>query len=114
MKWLRGLYLGEKAEAAKYKVFGRIRKNRFQLNTYLIALSDNPSNLLELFSANVLNQPYFKKKKNTKDLYIVGIAIGYKEGLEVIRQIIDEVYQNTGGFDIRGYLHFGKNPDRAG
>jgi hypothetical protein len=109
MKWLRGLYLGERAKKSKYKVFGRIRRNRFQLNTYLIALSDNPSNLLDLFSANLLNQPYYKKKKNTKNLYIVGLAVGYDEGLEVVRQIIDDVYQNTGGFDIRGFLHFGSD-----
>ena len=40
-------------------MFGRIRRGRFQLDTYLITLSDNPDNLLDMFSANVLKQPYF-------------------------------------------------------
>ena len=44
-------------------MFGRIRRGRFQLDTYLITLSDNPDNLLDMFSANVLKQPYFKKQK---------------------------------------------------
>lgn len=114
MKWYKKLYMGEEAQKAKYKVFGRIRRNRFQIDTYLITLSDNPDNLLDMFSANILNQPYFKKnrRKQTRNLYVVGLAVGYKEGLSVITQIIDDVYTNTGGFDIRGYLKFGQNSRR--
>ena len=77
MKWYRNLYLGEGAKQAKYKMFGRIRRGRFQLDTYLITLSDNPDNLLDMFSAN-----------------------------------IDDVYQQTGAFDIPGYLKFGRNRTR--
>lgn len=111
MKWYRNLYLGEGAKKAKYKIFGRVRRNRFQMNTYLITLSENPSNLLDMFSANMLKQPYFKKKqgRHIKDLYVVGLAVGYEEGLEVIRTIIDDVYRETGGFDLRGFLKFGQN-----
>ena len=84
-------------------MFGRIRRGRFQLDTYLITLSDNPDNLLDMFSANVLKQPYFKKQKgiHAREIYVVGLAKGYAEGLEV-------VYQQTGAFDIPGYLKFGR------
>lgn len=110
MKWYRKLYLGEGAKKAKYKMFGRIRRNRFTIDTYLITLSDNPNNLMDMFSANVLNQPYYKKKKgaHTKELYVVGLAAGYEEGLGVIRTIIDDVYRETGAFDIRCFLKFGQ------
>ena len=92
-------------------MFGRIRRGRFQLDTYLITLSDNPDNLLDMFSANVLKQPYFKKQKgiHAREIYVVGLAKGYAEGLEVITAIIDDVYQQTGAFDIPGYLKFGRN-----
>ena len=114
MKWYRTLYLGEGAKQAKYKMFGRIRRGRFQLDTYLITLSDNPDNLLDMFSANVLKQPYFKKQKgiHAREIYVVGLAKGYAEGLEVITAIIDDVYQQTGAFDIPGYLKFGRNRTR--
>ena len=114
MKWYRNLYLGEGAKQAKYKMFGRIRRGRFQLDTYLITLSDNPDNLLDMFSANVLKQPYLKKQKgiHAKEIYVVGLAKGYAEGLEVITAIIDDVYQQTGAFDIPGYLKFGRNRTR--
>ena len=114
MKWYKKLYVGEKAQKAKYRVFGRIRRNRFQPDTYLITLSDNPNNLLDMFPANILNQPYFKKNKGKQSdgLYVVGLAVGYEEGLEVITRIIDDVYSNTAGFDIRGYLKFGQYSGR--
>ena len=114
MKWYRNLYLGEGAKQSKYKMFGRIRRGRFQLDTYLITLSDNPDNLLDMFSANVLKQPYFKKQKgiHAREIYVVGLAKGYVEGLEVITAIIDDVYQQTGAFDIPGYLKFGRKRTR--
>ena len=60
-----------------------------------------------MYSANVLLQPHLKEKKVLKDIYVVGIAKGRMEALELVRDIIDEVYHNTGGFDISGYLKFG-------
>lgn len=109
MKWYRKLYLGDNAKKAKYKIFGRICRGRFQTDTFLITLSDNPDNLLEVYAANILLQPYFKKKAHHDKIYVVGLAKGYLEALEVVRLVIDEVYQNTGTFDIRKYLRFGQN-----
>ena len=114
MKWYRKLYLGDNAKKEKYKVFGRIRKGRFQLDTYLITISHNPNNLLDIYSANVLKQPYFKKKSNLNRIYVVGLAKGYDEALEIVRVIIDEVYQQTGAFDISSYLRFGQVLRRKG
>lgn len=34
------------------------------------------------------------------DFRILGIADNYWEALEVVRQMIDEMYQMTGGFDL--------------
>lgn len=107
MKWYRKLYLGDNAKKAKYKVFGRIRKGNFSPDTFLITLSNTGENLLEITSVNFLFQPHFKNKKNLDKIYVVGIAKGREEALELVRLIVDEVYRATGGFDIAGYLHFG-------
>ena len=107
MKWYRRLYLGDNAKKAKYKMFGRIRKGRFQLDTFLIMLPSNPNNLLDIVSANYVLQPHFKKNIYKEELYVVGLANGKDEALELVRTIVDEVYHNTGGFDISGYLKFG-------
>ena len=107
MRWYRNLYLGDNAKKAKYKVFGRIRKGRFTSDTFLITLPSSEENLLDITSANFLLQPYFKKKIN-----LVGLAKGREEALYLVRDIIDEVYSNTKGFDIAGYLHFGVGRNR--
>ena len=112
MKWYKKLYLGENAEKSRYKVFGRIRMNKFSFNTYLIVLPSNKENLLDIISANMLLQPYFKKKINLDKIYVVGLAKGREEALYLVRDIIDEVYSNTKGFDIAGYLHFGVGRNR--
>lgn len=107
MKLYKGLYMGDEARKAKYKILGRVVKKRLSFDTYLITLPSNPSNILDVYSANVLLQTHFKEKKVLKDIYVVGIAKGRMEALELVRDIIDEVYHNTGGFDIGGYLKFG-------
>ena len=48
MKWYKKLYLGENAEKSRYKVFGRIKMNKFSFNTYLIVLPSNKENLLDI------------------------------------------------------------------
>ena len=52
MKWYRYLYLGDNARKAKYKTFGLIRKSRFTIDTYIVAISVNPDNILDVYSAN--------------------------------------------------------------
>lgn len=108
MRWYKKLYLGEVAAKTKYKIFGRIRRSVFTNDTFLIVLSENNHNLLDIISANTLKQPYYKKKGNLDRIYVVGLAVGHNEALEVVRNIIDELYTSTGGFDIRGYLKFGQ------
>ena len=62
MKWYRNLYLGENAAKAKYKIFGHIRKSMLDSDTFLITISENENNLLDIISANEVLQPHFKKK----------------------------------------------------
>jgi len=75
-------------------------------------IPSSEENLLDITSANFLLQPYFKKKINLDKIYVVGLAKGREEALYLVRDIIDEVYSNTKGFDIAGYLHFGVGRNR--
>ncbi len=107
MKWYKNLYMGDNAKKEKYKVFGHIVKERFQKDTFLIILSRSSGNLLEIVNSNFIFQPHFKKKSVKSKIYVVGLAKGREEALELVCVIIDDVYQNTGAFNIREYLHFG-------
>ena len=41
---------------------------------------------------------------NTDKIYIVGLASDRKEAFDVVRDIIEDVYVHTHGFDLRSYL----------
>lgn len=94
------------------KYLAEYEKGEFTSDTFLITLPSSEENLLDITSANFLLQPYFKKKINLDKIYVVGLAKGREEALYLVRDIIDEVYSNTKGFDIAGYLHFGVGRNR--
>ena len=45
-----------------------------------------------------------KSYPGKKQMQIIGLAKGYAEALELVRSIIEEVYQNTGDVDVKSYL----------
>ena len=107
MKWYRKLYLGDNAKDEKYRIIGKVRTSKFQIDTYLITLSNNPNNLMDIYSAKFLLQPHFKKAHILDDIYVIGIAKGRDEAFQVIEMIISEVYTKTGEFKLREYYNFG-------
>lgn len=58
--------MGDEARKAKYKILGRVVKKKLSFDTYLITLPSNPSNILDVYSANVLLQPHLKEKRFLK------------------------------------------------
>ena len=63
-------------------------------------MSDQNENLLDIYESRFLRTTHL----NTDDIYIVGIAKEKTEAYEVVRQIIEDVYIHTGGFNIREFL----------
>ena len=100
MKWYENLYVGESIEHKTEKIKWKIKHNAGQINIYVIALASNPQNLLDIIPAQELMQKAYPKK----EMYIIGLAQGMQEAQLVVKQIIDEVYQETGGFLVRSYL----------
>lgn len=99
-KWYKKLYVGDIARGKKHMMIGKIRFRRFQKDAYLITLASNGNNLLDIYPSYVLLQKAYKDK----DLFVVGLACGYEEALEVTRRVVEDVYQNTGGFDVRAFV----------
>ena len=100
MKWYRKLYVGEKARKDRYRIVGRVKWRRPQLDAYLITIASNAQNLLDIYPANTMLLRYFRKK----DIFVLGIAHGYEEAVELACHIVAQVYTDTGAFDIRSYI----------
>ena len=100
MKYYYALYLDEYVKANKEEIIKKLEKDKWQLEKYLIALTKNEANHLEIFQSVLLLQKAIPKE----DLFIAGIASGYAEALELVEKIAQEVYDKTGGADIRNYI----------
>lgn len=100
MTWHDDLYVGRSIVHKTNKIKWKIRHNAGQVGIYVIALASNEKNLLDIIPAQELMQKGYPKK----NLYIVGLAKGYEEAIEVAASIVAAVYQVTGSFAIRSYL----------
>lgn len=100
MRWAKELYLSEKTAAKKDKIIRKAERGIGMVSIYFISLASNEQNLLDIFHAAHLKQPVFYKQNP----FVVGIAFGYEEALEMTRQILEDIYAETGGFRVREYF----------
>lgn len=100
MKFYRHLYCSESLKKRKRKIIWKIKHNAGQVSVYVIALSDKKDEQLEIFHSGQLLQRYYR----IYPPYIIGIADGYTEAIELFQSIAEEVYRQTGGLDIKGYI----------
>ena len=100
MQWADNLYLTDKTAKKKDKIIRKANRGIGMVSIYLITLASNREYLFDIFHAAHLKQPAFYKQ----DLYVVGIASGYEEALELVQRMIDDIYRKTGGFAVREYF----------
>ena len=74
LNWYKNLYIGDNAKKKPKKLIHKINQGAGVIDVYVITLAVNPENSLEIFSANLL------------------------------MQIVNEVYQETGTAEIRTWL----------
>lgn len=101
ISWYDHLYVGDKAKKKRYQIIQSIRNSRLISGAYVITPSLSGNNVLDIYPAMELSAPWYRED----EFFIIGIAADYWEALEVTRQIVEELYQNTGGFDLTGYLN---------
>lgn len=100
MEFYYRTFFSEDLKDKKARIIRKLKQNRIPKGIYIVTLAQGAQNHLEFFSWLMLKQKIFQ----TEDMFIVGIASGYGESLELVEQIVDEVYQNTDGTDVRSYI----------
>lgn len=101
MRFYKNLYAGDNARKKINKIKNGIGRGKPQSGVYVIALSACKDDLLDLIPAYMLHASRYG------DMEILGVAVSKTEAMEVGRQIITDVYEKTGGFDVHAY--FGKS-----
>ena len=87
LKWIRNYYVGEDV-------------GKFVPGVYVVTLSDNPGNILEILSAAELMQASVRAICPP----VVGLANGRDGAIRMVQEIVEEVYRETGDLKIREYL----------
>lgn len=100
VQWATKLYVSENMKKKMDKAIASIRNGEATFNVYCIAFASQPSNLFDIMDANELLFPHYKKV----EVKIVGLAKGKEEALQLVQEMLMEVYYNTGEFDVRTYF----------
>ena len=103
MKWLKSLYVGEKAEEDKAAVIRLIEhpewKSRFAFYC-LISPAPQPGENLEVLPLIMLNEKHF----NRGDRVILGIAAGMKEADGLLVRMTQDCLDAGGGVKVKEYF----------
>lgn len=98
--WASDLYVSESAKDREKKIITGIRRHKLQFGVYVIALSANGRDLLDLIPSYMLSENSYKGR----DIRILGLAVGKEDARELAASMIMDVYEQTGDFDVRGHF----------
>lgn len=105
MRWYEKLYVGERAKKHRFSIIQNIRNGKV-CGSYVLTPSSSGKNVLDIYPALTLLQPYYKQKE---ELLIVGVAADYDDAAGLAARIVADMYQKTGGFDLLTYLKIDGN-----
>lgn len=105
MIWYSRLYTGEKAGKHRRSLIQKFRKKTPPSSLYLLVPAANERNLLDIYPASdfLALEEREEGRESENERIILGIALGYQEALALAGEMVDEVYQATGGFAVREY-----------
>lgn len=99
LQWQENFMTGESVKNPA-KIKKKLNNGKLVPGIYLLTLSENRKNLMEVIPAAMLVQ---------KSFYgicpkIIGMAKGKDEALEMVRSLVDEMYTKTGSFATAEYI----------
>lgn len=93
------LYIGESVNNPD-KLIHKIRKHAKFVDAYVITLSKNASDQLEIYKAGYLSQKYYRENPP----YIIGLAGNYDEAVSLVTKIAEEAFAAQGNLQLKEYL----------
>ena len=102
MRWAVNLYTTERTKNMLPRIIQKLRRGKLQPGIWLITIASNEQNLLDIFQSVYYIQPMFAKLNPD----IVGIADSEEAAKELLQKIVEDVYRETGCFDVRTYFEF--------
>lgn len=104
LDWYENLYVSERVSKKKKRIISRINQKKVTPEIYVLTVSSNDKNVMEIVSTNVLLQTAVRKRCPR----IIGLAKGKEDALELMQTILMETYEHTGSFCVKKYLEDGR------
>ena len=108
MRWWTHLYMGENASRNRVSILEGMRKGKMLVDTYVITLPESGNHILDILPVSLLT----RQERDGKDFLVLGIARGYEEAAQVVRSMVDDMYQKTGAFNWKAYME--SLPEKSG
>ncbi|MGN0394630.1 MAG: hypothetical protein ACI4EF_04650 [Coprococcus sp.] len=96
------LYIRHMSDRSVIKIIRKIKKFKLCTGAYVVTLPLFNDGMLEIYNVNEFQQPVYKEIGDS--IHIVGIAPTRKMAVYLIRDIVDDVYKETGGLDMKTYF----------
>ena len=101
--WYEHLYMDDDVMASPQHYKKRIEEDRIHVPPlYCVAIASNPANLFDIISSNELLFQHYKRN----GIYVVGLAASYSGAKSIVVNLVQEIFKNTGGFNVRQYFLF--------
>lgn len=94
------LYVSESLKNKQNQILEEVMEQRPRPSVYLITLAQGKQNHLEFYSGLLLWQYVF----DHAELFVVGLADGYYEAVELVEKIVRDSICATGDVNVREYL----------
>lgn len=99
MIWYKHLYVGDMVRGRKDRIMSRIESDRSDGGHYLITLSENDHEQLDLISTFFLTE-----RKRSSLPMIVGLAATKREAVGLVKKMTEDCYRETHDVDLRRFF----------
>lgn len=100
MKFIDNLYVSKSIKNAD-KVISKLKRNVGQIMVYIISISENPTDQLDIYHCSIMQQKYFHKDKN---FTIVAITKTHEEAVEFVKYVVEDCLKVRGDCNLKEYL----------
>ena len=94
------MYIGENAARNRRRILEGLRNGSLLPDTYVITLPESGNHILDIIPVSLLT----RQQRDGKDFLVLGISRGYEEAAQVVRSMVDDMYQKTGAFNWKAYM----------
>ena len=94
------LYVDEDISKQKKKIMRKLKHNKETIGVYVITLSLNPEDELDIYPSYVLR----KREYIDKDIIVVGIASDKEKAMELLVNMTDDCFEEMGRISFRQFF----------